>query len=104
MAPPFKQAEFDIMYGKGISREGSLLDIAVDLGIAKKSGAWYTYDGEQLGQGRENAKTFLADTPELMMEIDEKIRRQVGIGLGDEVEVLVSDDELDPDDLPISLE
>ena len=104
VAPPFKQAEFDIMYGKGISREGSVLDIAVDLGIAKKSGAWYTYDGEQLGQGRENAKTFLADTPELMMEIDEKIRRQVGIGLGDEVEVLVSDDELDPDDLPISLE
>jgi recombination protein RecA len=104
VAPPFKQAEFDIMYGKGISREGSVLDIAVDLGIAKKSGAWYTYDGEQLGQGRENAKTFLADTPELMMEIDEKIRRQVGIGLGDEVEVLATDDELDPDDLPISLE
>ena len=104
VAPPFKQAEFDIMYGKGISREGSVLDIAVDLGIAKKSGAWYTYDGEQLGQGRENAKSFLADTPELMMEIDEKIRRQVGVGLGDEVEVLVADGELDPDDLPISLD
>ena len=104
VAPPFKQAEFDIMYGKGISREGSVLDIAVDLGIAKKSGAWYTYDGEQLGQGRENAKSFLADTPELMMEIDEKIRRQVGVGLGDEVEVLATDDELDPDDLPISLD
>ena len=104
VAPPFKQAEFDIMYGKGISREGSVLDIAVDLGIAKKSGAWYTYDGEQLGQGRENAKTFLADTPELMMEIDEKIRRLVGVGLGDEVEVLVADGELDPDDLPISLD
>ena len=58
MAPPFKQAEFDIMYGKGISREGSLLDLAVDLNIVKKSGAWYTYDGEQLGQGRENAKQF----------------------------------------------
>ncbi|MDQ3384842.1 MAG: DNA recombination/repair protein RecA, partial [Actinomycetota bacterium] len=104
VAPPFKQAEFDIMYGKGISREGSVLDIAVDLGIAKKSGAWYTYDGEQLGQGRENAKSFLADTPELMMEIDEKIRRQVGVGLGDQVEVLATDDELDPDDLPISLD
>jgi recombination protein RecA len=81
VAPPFKQAEFDIMYGKGISREGSVLDIAVDLGIAKKSGAWYTYDGEQLGQGRENAKTFLSESPELMMEIDERIRRQVGIGV-----------------------
>jgi recombination protein RecA len=107
VAPPFKQAEFDIMYGKGISREGSVLDIAVDLGIAKKSGAWYTYDGEQLGQGRENAKTFLSESPELMMEIDERIRRQVGIGLeGDEAEVsgAEDDDELDPDDLPISLE
>ena len=106
VAPPFKQAEFDIMYGKGISREGSVLDIAVDLGIAKKSGAWYTYDGEQLGQGRENAKTFLADTPELMMEIDEKIRRQVGIGLEGEAAEAPTDDaeaELDPDDLPISL-
>ena len=105
VAPPFKQAEFDIMYGRGISREGSVLDIAVDLGIAKKSGAWYTYDGEQLGQGRENAKTFLSESPELMMEIDERIRRQVGIGVeGDEAEASGPDDELDPDDLPISLE
>ena len=62
VAPPFRQAEFDIMYGKGISREGSLLDLSVDLGIVKKSGAWFTYDGEQLGQGRENAKVFLAET------------------------------------------
>src|SRR5207342_553407 len=60
-SPPFKQAEFDIMYGKGISREGSLLDVAVDLGIVKKSGAWFTYEGEQLGQGRENVKTFLSE-------------------------------------------
>ncbi|MEX2659005.1 MAG: recombinase RecA, partial [Acidimicrobiales bacterium] len=107
VAPPFKQAEFDIMYGKGISREGSVLDIAVDLGIAKKSGAWYTYEGEQLGQGRENAKTFLAESPELMMEIDEKIRRQVGVGLGDEelpAEADADEDELDPDDLPITLD
>ena len=105
VAPPFKQAEFDIMYGKGISREGSVLDIAVDLGIAKKSGAWYTYDGEQLGQGRENAKTFLSESPELMMEIDERIRRQVGVGVeADEADVSGADDELDPDDLPISLE
>src|SRR3954462_1872303 len=79
VAPPFKQAEFDIMYGKGISREGSLLDIAVDIGIAKKSGAWYTYEGEQLGQGRENAKQFLTENPEVMMEISEAVLQQVGI-------------------------
>ncbi len=62
-AAPFKMCEFDIGYGKGISREGSLLDVGVDLGLVKKSGAWYTYDGEQLGQGRENAKAFLIETP-----------------------------------------
>jgi protein RecA len=76
-APPFRQAEFDIMYGKGISREGSILDISVDLGIVKKSGAWFTYDDEQLGQGRENAKQFLAENPELMVEISELIRKDV---------------------------
>jgi recombination protein RecA len=80
VAPPFKQAEFDIMYGKGISREGSLLDVAVDLAIVKKSGAWYTYEGEQMGQGRENAKGFLSDNLEVMIEISEKIRQKVGIG------------------------
>jgi len=79
-SPPFRQCEFDIMYGKGISREGSMLDVAVDLGIVKKSGAWYTYEGEQLGQGRENAKTFLAENLELMIEISERVRQQVGIG------------------------
>ncbi|MGH9183851.1 MAG: recombinase RecA [Acidimicrobiales bacterium] len=82
VASPYRQAEFDIMYGKGISREGSLLDVGVDLGIVKKSGAWYTYEGEQLGQGRENAKTFLAETPEVMVEIAERIRAQVGVGTG----------------------
>jgi recombination protein RecA len=76
-SPPFKQAEFDIVYGKGISREGSVLDIAVDFGIVKKSGAWYTYEGEQLGQGRENVKQFLIDTPELMIELNERIRSQL---------------------------
>ncbi|MDQ1439593.1 MAG: recombination protein RecA [Acidimicrobiaceae bacterium] len=79
VAPPFKQAEFDIMYGKGISREGSVLDIAVDLGIAKKSGAWYTYEGEQLGQGRENSKQFLFDNPEVMVELNDRIRKQSGL-------------------------
>ena len=76
-AAPFKQAEFDIMYSKGISREGSLLDMAVDLSIIKKSGAWFTYDGEQLGQGRENAKKFLSDNPEIMVEVTDRIWKTV---------------------------
>ncbi len=80
VSSPFKQAEFDIMYGKGISREGSVLDVATDLSIVKKSGAWFTYEGEQLGQGRENVKQFLSETPELMMEITEKIKQLCGIG------------------------
>jgi recombination protein RecA len=99
---PFRQCEFDIMYGKGISREGSLLDIAVDLGIAKKSGAWYTYEGEQLGQGRENAKQFLTEHPEIMVELDDRIRKQSGLdgpgedvplgqGLGDDDPIVLSD-------------
>jgi len=80
VSSPFKQAEFDIMYGKGISREGSVLDIACDLAIVKKSGAWYTYEGEQLGQGRENVKQFLTESPELMVEITERIKQLSGIG------------------------
>ena len=108
-APPFRQAEFDIQYSKGISREGSLLDIAVDLGIVKKSGAWYTYDDEQLGQGRENAKSFLGENPELMVEISERIRQQVGLDRGDapaEADANGAGDgrEVDPDDEPISLD
>jgi recombination protein RecA len=79
-APPFRQAEFDIMYGKGISREGSVIDLGVELGIVKKSGAWFTYEGEQLGQGREKAKEFLAASPELMVEITDKVMRKAGIG------------------------
>jgi recombination protein RecA len=99
-SPPFRQAEFDIMYGKGISREGSMVDVAVDLGIVKKSGAWYTYDGEQLGQGRENAKNFLATNLELMIEISERVRQAVGIGEGGDIPLGV-----DPkDDEPISLD
>ena len=79
VAPPFRQAEFDIMYGRGISREGALIDMAVELGIAKKSGAWFTYEGEQLGQGRENAKNFLTANPEIMMEMSAKIRSAAGL-------------------------
>ncbi|MBI2710533.1 MAG: recombinase RecA [Actinobacteria bacterium] len=101
VAPPFKQAEFDIMYGRGISREGSLLDIGVDLSIVKKSGAWYTYEGEQLGQGRENAKAFLAQNPEIMVEISERIRRQVGLDGGDEPEGALPEIDLDA---PITLD
>src|SRR4051794_14989995 len=86
VAPPFKQAEFDIMYGKGISREGSLLDVGVDLGIVKKAGAWFTYEGEQLGQGRENAKQFLTENLDLMLEISEKVRQAVGIDPSGEIE------------------
>ena len=101
VAPPFKQAEFDIMYGRGVSREGSALDIGVDLGIVKKSGAWYTYEGEQLGQGRENAKVFLVENPEVMVEICQRIMVQAGIeqGEGEELDVMT-----DEHDLPISLD
>ena len=79
VSPPFRQAEFDIMYGQGISREGSLVDLSVDLGIVKKSGAWFTYEGEQLGQGRENAKTYLKQNPEIMMEISDKVLIAAGL-------------------------
>jgi recombination protein RecA len=98
VAPPFRQAEFDIMYGKGISREGSLLDMSVELGIVKKSGAWYTYEGEQLGQGRENAKAFLSENPELMVEISERVRTQCGLNGPVTEEFTAADEE------PISLE
>ncbi len=106
VAPPFRQAEFDIMYGKGISREGSALDMGVDLGIIKKSGAWYTYEGEQLGQGRENSKNFLIENPEIMVEITDKIMVEAGITGRDEDEIdLADDDEFsEADDEPITLE
>jgi recombination protein RecA len=79
LAAPFKSAEFDIIYGQGISKEGSLLDVGVDVGLIKKSGAWFTYDGDQLGQGRENARAFLRDNPELAQEIEGKIKAQLGV-------------------------
>jgi recombination protein RecA len=80
MAPPFKQAEFDILYGKGISREGGLIDLGVEHGFVRKSGAWYTYEGDQLGQGKENARSFLRDNPDLGNEIEKKIKEKLGIG------------------------
>jgi recombination protein RecA len=97
VAPPFRQAEFDIMYGRGISREGSLLDVGVELGIVKKSGAWFTYEGEQLGQGRENAKNFLSDNLDLMVEISERIRQEVGIEPVDESEIDVTEEPAEVD-------
>jgi recombination protein RecA len=80
MAPPFKQAEFDILYGHGISREGGLIDMGVEQGFVRKSGAWYTYEGDQLGQGKENARAFLRDNPDLANELEKKIKEKLGIG------------------------
>jgi len=97
-APPFRVAEFDIMYGVGISREGSILDLAVDFDLVKKSGAWFTYEGEQLGQGRENAKLFLRENPELVIDLDERIR----LAAKPVVEEIPLGEGID-DDKPISL-
>ncbi|KID30547.1 recombinase RecA [Prauserella rugosa] len=80
VAPPFKQAEFDILYGHGVSREGSLIDLGVDQGILRKSGAWYTYEGDQLGQGKENSRRFLKDNPDIANEIEKKILEKLGVG------------------------
>jgi recombination protein RecA len=80
MAPPFKVAEFDILYGHGISREGSLIDLGVEQGIVRKSGAWYTYEGDQLGQGKENARNFMRDNPDVANEIEKKIKEKLGVG------------------------
>ena len=79
VAPPFREAEFDVMYGEGISREGDLLDLAVDKRIIEKSGAWFAYGGERLGQGRENAKTFLRENPDIFRTIEERVRRELGL-------------------------
>ena len=79
-APPFKTAEFDILFGIGISREGGLIDLGVEQSIVRKSGAWYTYEGDQLGQGKENARTFLRDNPDLANEIEKKIKEKLGVG------------------------
>jgi recombination protein RecA len=79
-APPFRSAEFDILYGIGISREGSLIDLGVEQGIVRKSGAWYTYDADQLGQGKENARNFLRDNPDMANEIEKRIKEKLGVG------------------------
>ncbi|HET6792382.1 MAG TPA: recombinase RecA [Actinomycetota bacterium] len=103
VAPPFRQCEFDIMYGKGISKEGSLLDVGVDLEIVKKSGAWFTYENEQLGQGRENARQFLAEHIDMRDEIERKVREAVGLtsfGEGDDEPIRIDDAESPPPEEP----
>jgi recombination protein RecA len=91
VAPPFRLAEFDIMFGEGISREGSLLDVAVEQGVVKKAGAWFTYDGDQLGQGREKAKQFLRDNPEIAVQLEDRVLHAVGL-LGDKEELEVDEE------------
>ncbi len=86
VAPPFKEAEFDIIYGKGISKEGNILDVGVDLGIVQKSGSWFSYNGEKLGQGREAVKKLFEDTPELCEEIENQIREKAGLNKKDDGE------------------
>jgi len=103
MAPPFRLAEFDIMFGQGISREGSLLDVAVDNDVVKKSGAWYTFDDDQLGQGRENSKRFLRENPELAMQLQAKVFEAVGMVTTDEddeapVRAETDDEKAEPED------
>jgi len=97
VAPPFKEAEFDIMFGQGISREGSLLDVAVEHGIARKAGAWFTYDEVQLGQGKENSKRFLRENPDLALQLETDVYKAVGLIESDEVEV-VEDEATEIDD------
>ncbi|ATG55343.1 recombinase RecA [Brachybacterium ginsengisoli] len=109
MAPPFKQAEFDILYGEGISREGGLLDLGVEHGVVRKSGAWFTYEGDQLGQGKENSRQFLKDNTDLAAEIEEKILRTLGVGKyaaeqeAPQVEAPLDEDEFLDEDVPVTI-
>jgi recombination protein RecA len=88
LAPPFREAEFDVMYGEGISREGDLLDLAVEHKVVEKSGAWFAYNGERLGQGRENAKAFLRDNPDVLRTIEDRVRKELGLTREPEVAVV----------------
>ena len=93
VAPPFREAEFDIVYGKGISKTGNLLDIGINLGIIEKSGSWFGYNGTRIGQGRENAKKYLEDNPEIMKEVEEKVRKNFDKAF----EKSLGDEEVDPE-------
>ena len=107
LAPPFRQVEFDIMFGEGISKEGSIIDMGVEVGIVRKSGSWFTYDGDQLGQGKENARNYLKEHPEVAEEIADKINREMKIGKyadalapdEDELADVTDNGELELDDL-----
>ena len=98
VAPPFREAEFDIIYGKGISKEGNIVDLAVNLDIIEKSGSWFSYNGNKIGQGRENVKKFLIENPEIMEEVEKKIRENVSKAfeksLGDDLEESEESDEI----------
>jgi recombination protein RecA len=101
VAPPFKMAEFDIIYGKGISKSGEIVDIGIDLGIVQKSGSWFSYNGERIGQGKENAKNYIESDPELLAEIEEKIKAQkdqIDLASGDAYSLEDDDDDLPLDD------
>jgi recombination protein RecA len=101
LAPPFRQAEFDIVYGKGISKEGSLLDMGVAAEIVKKSGAWFTYEGDQLGQGRENARAFLTEHSDIALEIERRVREAVGLtAFGDDEVIEVEQAQGEPAGVP----
>ncbi|TMK23052.1 MAG: recombinase RecA [Actinobacteria bacterium] len=93
VAPPFRLAEFDVMYGKGISREGSLIDVGVDQGFMKKSGAWFTYEGTQIGQGRENARQFLMENPDVALDIEKRIRDALGLVPKENTDAEAEDDD-----------
>ncbi|WP_424991751.1 recombinase RecA [Nocardioides ochotonae] len=98
VAPPFKQAEFDIMYGKGISREGGLIDVGVEAGLVRKAGAWYTYDGDQLGQGKENSRKFLQDNPDLANELEKRILEKLGVIPSVETDAVAAAEPIGVDD------
>jgi recombination protein RecA len=98
VAPPFRLAEFDIMFGEGISREGSLIDVAVEHNIVRKAGAWYTYDGDQLGQGREKAKQYLRENPDVALQLQDQVLRAVGVIEDENAEDENADDELEEAD------
>ncbi|WP_461144501.1 hypothetical protein [Salinifilum aidingensis] len=100
-APPFKQAEFDIIYGVGISREGSLIDMGVEHGIIRKSGAWYTYEGDQLGQGKENARKHLRENPDTANEIEKKIKEKIGLGANAGTSAEAAEDGGDDEAAPV---
>jgi recombination protein RecA len=86
LAPPFREAEFDIIFGEGISREGDVLDLAADQGIIEKSGAWYSYKGDRMGQGRDNSRIFLKDNPDIMKQVENEVRVKMGIKVKDQEE------------------